>query len=262
MGSRMTGKDCKTLVLDLPPGTLVTDAITGQMVVDLTEGEYTVARGGRGGRGNARFATPTTRAPRFAEEGRPGQVRDLVLELKLIADVGIVGLPNAGKSTLISTISAARPKVADYPFTTLVPNLGVVRMEDHRGFVVADVPGLIEGAHKGIGLGHRFLRHVERTSVLLHLIGMAHTDGDPVEAYRTVRRELEAYGEELGRKSFIVAFAKVDLLDDMSRQETARKFSEETGLKVHMVSAATGEGLKPLLGELVEFAEKAREKQV
>ena len=262
MGSRMTGRDGETLVLDLPPGTLVTDAATGHVVVDLTEGEYTVARGGRAGRGNARFATPTRRAPRFAEEGRSGEAMDLMLELKLIADVGIVGLPNAGKSTLISTISAARPKVADYPFTTLVPNLGVVRMEDHRGFVVADVPGLIEGAHEGIGLGHQFLRHVERTSVLLHLIGMAPTDGDPMVAFQTVRHELEAYGEKLAQKHFIVAFAKVDLLDEDSRESAAEKFADETGLKVLMVSAATGEGLNTLVGELAAFVERAGEKVI
>ena len=149
----MTGKDGETLFLDLPPGTLVTDAVTKQLIVDMVEGEYVIAQGGRGGRGNARFATSTRRSPRFAQEGKAGEARDLLLELKLIADVGIIGLPNAGKSTLISTISAARPKVADYPFTTLVPNLGVVRMEDHSGFVVADVPGLIEGAHEGVGWG-------------------------------------------------------------------------------------------------------------
>jgi len=257
-GSNRTGKDGDPVVLRVPPGTQVMDGQTGDLLADLTEGEYIAASGGRGGRGNANFATPTRRAPRICEEGKPGQARELVLELKLIADVGIVGLPNAGKSTLISRISAARPKVADYPFTTLVPSLGVVRVDDEKSFVVADVPGLVEGAHQGVGLGHRFLRHVERTSVILHLVGLAPGDGDPVQAYRTIRKELEEYADDLARKDSVVALTKVDLLGPGERKEILETFQEGTGIRPLLISAAAGEGLTALVGKLSGMVEKVK----
>jgi GTP-binding protein len=258
-GSKMTGKDGDPVVLRVPPGTQVMDAETGELLADLTEGQFIPAKGGRGGRGNSNFATPTRRAPRISEEGRSGQARDLVLELKLIADVGIVGLPNAGKSTLISRISAARPKVADYPFTTLVPSLGVVRVDDEKSFVVADVPGLVEGAHEGVGLGHQFLRHVERTSVILHLVGLAPGDGDPVEAYRTIRQELGQYADDLAHKESIVALSKIDLLSPEERENILEEFQVGTGIRPMLISAAVGEGIKPLVGELSIMIEKLKE---
>ena len=257
-GSKMTGKDGEPVILRVPPGTQVMDAETGELLADLTAGEFVPAKGGRGGRGNANFATPTRQAPRISEEGRYGQTRDLVLELKLIADVGIVGLPNAGKSTLISRISAARPKVADYPFTTLVPSLGVVRVDDEKSFVVADVPGLVEGAHQGVGLGHQFLRHVERTSVILHLVGIAPGDDDPVKAYWTIRKELEQYADDLARKESIVALSKIDLIDPEEREDLLDIFQESTGIRPMPISAAVGEGLKPLVGELSTMIEKLK----
>ena len=258
-GSKMTGKDGDAVVLRVPPGTQVMDGETGDLLADLTEGEFLAARGGRGGRGNSNFATPTRRAPRICEEGRPGQARDLVLELKLIADVGIVGLPNAGKSTLISRISAARPKVADYPFTTLVPSLGVVRVDDDKSFVVADVPGLVEGAHQGVGLGHQFLRHVERTSVILHLVGLAPGDGDPIQAYRTIRRELEQYADGLADKDSIVALNKIDLFSPEDRESVLEKFREGSGIRPMLISAAAGEGLTALVGRLSGMVEKLKD---
>lgn len=259
-GSKMTGKDGDPIVLRVPPGTQVLDAQTSELLADLTEGEFIPARGGKGGRGNAKFATPTRRAPRIAQDGRSGQARDLVLELKLIADVGIVGLPNAGKSTLISRISAARPKVADYPFTTLVPSLGVVRVDDDRSFVVADVPGLVEGAHKGVGLGHQFLRHVERTSVILHLVGLAPGDGDPVDAYKTIRQELGQYADDLADKESIVALSKIDLISPEKREDILERFQKDTGIRPMLISAVVGEGMTPLVGELSTMIEKLKEK--
>jgi GTP-binding protein len=260
-GSKKTGKDGEPVVLRVPRGTQVFDAGTGEMLIDLTDGEFVAARGGRGGRGNSNFATPTRRAPRISEPGRPGLSRELVLELKLIADVGIVGMPNAGKSTLISRISAARPKVAEYPFTTLVPNLGVVRVGEDHSFVVADVPGLVEGAHEVVGLGHQFLRHVERTSVILQLVGLAPGDGDPVEAWRTVRQELERYAADLAEKKTLVALNKVDLLTEDEREELAARFKSETGIAPLLISAAASQGLDPLVGKLLDMVEKARESE-
>jgi GTP-binding protein len=260
-GSNMSGRDGEPVILKVPPGTQVVNAETKELLVDLTEGDFVALPGGRGGKGNARFTSATRRTPRFAEEGRYGQSMELVLELKLIADVGIVGMPNAGKSTLISSISAARPKVADYPFTTLVPNLGVVRFGDHESFVVADVPGLIEGAHEGVGLGHQFLRHVERTSVILHLVGMAPTDEDPVEAYKTVREELERYSDELAGKVSLVAVNKVDVAAGEEHTAIAERFEQETGVKPYMISAAARIGLDPLVGKMAELVAASREEQ-
>jgi GTPase len=248
-GSRRHGQSGGDVVVQVPVGTVVMDEATGEVVHDFTHaGErVVVAKGGRGGRGNAQFATSTNRAPRRHEPGRPGEERSLVLELKLIADVGLVGLPNAGKSTLISRISAARPKIADYPFTTLEPNLGVVDLGDYKSCVVADIPGLIEGAHEGAGLGDRFLRHVERTKLLLHLVDVSGAAKDPVDAHRTIMRELELYSPQVTAKPQIAVATKLDALDDPERLEEFRRYSEAQGLEFHAISAATGAGLQELL---------------
>ena len=254
-GSNRTGETGDDLVLDVPIGTLVYEK-TGnpdqphRMLADLAEEgqRVLVARGGRGGLGNAHFATSTNRAPRKVQPGEPGEVRDLHLELKLLADVGLVGFPNAGKSTLISRISAARPKIADYPFTTLTPNLGVVRLSDDRSFVVADVPGLIEGAHRGLGLGHRFLRHLERTKVLVHLVDVSGASGrDPAADLDTLRRELELFAPSLAEKPQIVAANKIDAVTDRSGAAALAGRAKAFELPCHEISAATGEGVAPLL---------------
>jgi GTP-binding protein len=248
----MNGRNGDELVLRVPPGTVVKDAATGEVIADLgAAGErLVVAKGGRGGLGNMNFATSTNQAPRYAEDGTPGEEKDLVLELKLLADVGIVGYPNAGKSTLISRISRARPKIADYPFTTLVPNLGVVAWRD-RSFVVADIPGLIEGAHAGAGLGHQFLRHVERCRVLVHLVEGANPDPgrEPKADLESINRELALYSPELARKPQIVAVTKIDVPE---AREGGKKLQKQLARRkkpvdVHLLSAVTGEGLAELL---------------
>lgn len=248
-GSKRHGANGKDIVLQVPVGTMVFDEETEELVHDFTSpGERVqVAQGGRGGRGNAQFASSTNRAPRHHEDGRQGESRILRLELKLIADVGLVGLPNAGKSTLISRISAARPKIADYPFTTLEPHLGVVDMGDYRTFVVADIPGLIEGAHTGSGLGDQFLRHIERTKLLLHMVDISGLARDPVADYQTVSRELESYSRDVARKPKIVVATKTDALDDEERLAEFEKFCRARGLEFHTISAATGDGLKELI---------------
>jgi GTPase len=245
-GSNRHGRDGEDVVILIPAGTIVTDAETGELVHDFsTVGErITIAPGGRGGRGNAQFATSTNRAPRYHEDGQPGAIRALQLELKLIADVGLVGFPNVGKSTLISRISAARPKIADYPFTTLEPNLGVVSYGDDGTFVVADIPGLIEGAHKGTGLGLEFLRHVERTKMLVHVVDVSSTNRDPVEDFLTITGELELYKADLVAKPQIVAASKMDAVDDPDRVERLRAFCLGRGLEVFEISAVTGLGIK------------------
>ncbi len=257
-GSNRTGKTGADITLDVPVGTVVFEKQASDFVqvADLThEGERVlIAKGGLGGRGNAHFATSTNRAPRRVEPGLPGEEKQLRLQLKLLADVGLVGFPNAGKSTLISRISAARPKIADYPFTTLVPNLGVVSLSDDRTFVVADVPGLIEGAHSGHGLGHRFLSHLERTKVLVHLVDVSSASGrDPVADFDVITRELslfpgrDAAGERLQDKPVVVAANKIDALDDPVRLERLRAHLQRAGVPLYAVSAATGEGLGPLV---------------
>ncbi|WP_457599903.1 GTPase ObgE [Hydrogenivirga sp.] len=248
-GKNQKGKDGEDLIVYVPVGTLVKDAETGEVLCDLTEEgqRCVVARGGRGGRGNAHFATPTDQAPRYAEPGEEGEERWIVLELKLIADVGIIGLPNAGKSTLLSKLTKAKPKVADYPFTTITPNLGVMELDEERRLVLADIPGLIENAHRGAGLGHEFLRHIERTKLLLHLIDVS--DGrerEPTEAFELVNRELELYSPELAKKPQIVVASKIDALSDRSYLDKLRKDFTNRGLTFHAVSAATGEGLEGL----------------
>jgi len=254
-GSNRTGHTGADLELEVPIGTLVYER-TGDsehpltLLADLAvEGQRVqVARGGRGGMGNARFASATNRAPRKTQPGEPGEVKDLRLELKLLADVGLVGFPNAGKSTLIARISAARPKIADYPFTTLTPNLGVVRLSGDRSFVVADVPGLIEGAHRGLGLGHQFLRHLERTRVLVHIIDVSGGSlRDPVEDLHTVRRELELFQPALAAKPQLVAANKMDAVDDAARVEALERRAGELKLPFFRISGATGAGVPELL---------------
>jgi GTP-binding protein len=257
-GSNCTGSDGADLILEVPPGTVAYEVIDGQMVAlaDLTDlgASVMVARGGRGGRGNAAFATSTNRAPRRTEPGQAGEIRDLRLRLKLLADVGLVGFPNAGKSTLISRISAAKPKIADYPFTTLAPNLGVVQLSDDRSFVVADVPGLIEGAHLGHGLGTKFLAHLERTKVLVHLIDLSATGRDPASDFDVIARELELFagaGDDaavaLSEKPRIAAANKIDALDDPARLERLTAHMAALGVPLFVISSATGEGVPALL---------------
>jgi GTP-binding protein len=248
-GSNRTGADGASLDVDVPVGTVVYDEATGDRLYDFTESgqRFMVARGGRGGKGNARFATATHQAPTEHQPGRPGQEKRLRLELKLLADVGLVGFPNAGKSTLISRISAARPKIADYPFTTLEPNLGVVQLPGYRSFVVADIPGLIEGAHLGHGLGIQFLRHIERTRLLAHLVDVSEGSGrDPVEDFETVMRELASFSDDLAAKPMIIVATKMDVAQDPTRIASLRKLAEERGLACFEISSATGLGIEAL----------------
>ncbi|MDQ4077472.1 MAG: GTPase ObgE [Chloroflexota bacterium] len=245
-GMNQHGRAGEDLYVDVPPGTVVRDVETGNVLGDLTQVGETmlVARGGRGGRGNAAFRSSTNQAPRISEKGEPGEERWLLLELKLIADVGLVGLPNAGKSTLLSVISAARPKIADYPFTTLTPNLGVVEVGDVPPFVVADIPGLIEGAHEGKGLGDQFLRHVERTKLLVHLV-----DGtaiDPIEDFETINAELASFNERLASRPQLVVITKMDLPDAQEQAPMIRAELEERGYEVMEISAVTQENIRPL----------------
>ena len=260
MGNNRTGFSTDNLEIEVPVGTLIfeklpegheeADANGLKLIADLTEEGQTVlvAKGGRGGRGNARFVSSVNRSPRRSEQGEDGEVLDLRLQLKLLADVGLVGFPNAGKSTLIARISAARPKIADYPFTTLTPNLGVVKLSDDRSFVVADVPGLIEGAHAGHGLGDRFLRHVERTKVLIHLVDVSSASGrDPVEDFEVIVKELRLFNPHVAAKPQIVTANKMDALDDPSRLERLEKHVRALGLPFHRISGVTGEGVGALL---------------
>jgi len=254
-GSNRTGRNGEHLELAVPIGTLVYEK-TGEeghplrLLADLAQQgqRVLVAKGGRGGLGNAHFATSTNRAPRKVQPGEEGEIKDLRLELRLLADVGLVGFPNAGKSTLIARISAARPKIADYPFTTLTPNLGVVQLSGDRSFVVADVPGLIEGAHRGLGLGHQFLRHLERTKVLVHLVDISSVTGrDPVDDFETVRRELELFDPAFASKPQIVAANKIDATDDEKRVKDLEKRAKKLRMPFFRISGVTGEGVPKLL---------------
>jgi GTP-binding protein len=259
MGKNMHGKNAADLVIAVPPGTVVRDGATGEAVADLTNpGEILVAAaGGRGGRGNASFVSSTNQAPDRADPGRPGEERTLRLELKLIASIGLVGLPNAGKSTLLSRISRARPKIADYPFTTLSPVLGVVSHRDEE-FVVADLPGLIEGAHRGAGLGHRFLRHAERTEGLVYVVDASHPPEKIAEAFRTVREEIEMFRPGLGARAAILAFNKTDLPGARKSAEKALPLLNFTSRGVYYISAVTGDGITALLDGLVALRKKGR----
>ena len=249
-GKDQHGKKGADLTVKTPPGTIIRNADTGEVLADLTEpGQaVVVARGGRGGRGNARFANARRKAPRFAEKGEPGDEKELILELKVLADVGLIGFPNVGKSTLLSRISAAEPKIADYPFTTITPNLGMVSLPGRGSFAAADIPGLIEGAHEGVGLGDEFLRHIERTKVLLHLIDLQRPGSPgPWEDFRAINRELSLYDPSLMERPQLVVFNKVDLPDVQTLMELAREQFSDEGYEVHEISAVTGEGIDGLL---------------
>src|SRR6266550_4118270 len=248
-GSKCSGHDGANHVLRVPVGTQIFDANSGELLYDLAEdgASWLAARGGRGGFGNSHFATSTNRAPRYHQSGGEGEQRELQLELKLLADVGLVGFPNAGKSTLISTVSAARPKIADYPFTTLEPHLGVVDLGDFRTFVIADIPGLIEGAHEGHGLGDRFLRHVERTKLLLHLVDVSSSGRDPIEDYEIINRELTAYDSQLGARDQIVVATKIDALDEPERLESLRARAAKDERKFFAISSVTGAGVREFI---------------
>ncbi|MBW2591144.1 MAG: GTPase ObgE [Deltaproteobacteria bacterium] len=253
-GKQKTGKNSYDLIIEIPPGTLVSDAETGEILKDLTKsGEtFIAAKGGRGGQGNRRFKTSTNRSPRFSQPGEPGETLTLKLDLKLLADVGIIGLPNAGKSTLISSISSANPKIGNYPFTTLSPNLGVVQTPWGEPFVVADIPGLIEGAHKGAGLGIKFLRHIERTRILVHLIDVLSIDlENPLKVYNTINRELAMYSKGLAEKPQIVVVNKLDLPD---AEEAANIFkSAAKDKKILQISAINGAGIDELKSQIIKL---------
>jgi GTP-binding protein len=257
MGKSRTGAGGSDVVLHVPAGTQILEEDNETMIADLvkTGDRVLLARGGKGGFGNEHFKSSTNRAPRHANPGQSGEERWVWLRLKLIADAGIVGLPNAGKSTFLAAVSAAKPKIADYPFTTLSPHLGLVRAND-QSFVLADIPGLIEGASEGAGLGHRFLGHVERCAVLLHLIDI--TGDDPIAAYRTIRKELKAYGATLAAKPEIVALNKIDALPPAEMQRMARNFKARTKKPPHLVSAVSGEGTAALLTSLLDAIDANR----
>jgi GTP-binding protein len=263
-GKNQEGRSAPALILPVPRGTIVRDAQSGKELRDLT-GEketFVLARGGKGGRGNARFATSVHQSPRRAEPGQPGESRWVLLELKLMADVGIIGYPNAGKSTLISKVSSVRPKIADYPFTTLVPNLGVVSWRDHLPFVIADIPGIIEGAHRGAGLGLQFLRHVQRTSLLLHVLDLSSLNPrDPLEDYRILNRELALFDPGLARKPQIVALNKIDDPESRKRLPPVLAYFKRIKKPTYPISGLSGEGLPKLLGALTRLLDKGLRKE-
>ncbi|MCM3663852.1 GTPase ObgE [Mesobacillus subterraneus] len=261
MSKNQHGKNAKDMIVKVPPGTIVTDAKTGAVIADLVEHgqQAVIAKGGRGGRGNSRFATPNNPAPELSEKGEPGQEKDILMELKLLADVGLVGFPSVGKSTLLSVVSAARPKIAEYHFTTIVPNLGMVETEDGRSFVLADLPGLIEGAHSGVGLGHQFLRHIERTRVIVHVIDMAATEGrDPYDDYLTINNELKEYNLRLTERPQVIVANKMDMPD---AEENLKAFKEklEGDHPIFPISAVTRDGLRELVFAVADLVENTPE---
>ena len=261
MGSNCSGHDGEDITIELPVGSVIRDKATDDIIADLAEDgqRFLVARGGRGGWGNQHFATATRQAPRFAQDGNAGDERELFIELKLIADVGLVGLPNAGKSTLISVISAAKPKIADYPFTTLVPNLGVVSADDAQTLVVADIPGLIEGAHEGHGLGDQFLRHVERCSVLVHLVDLSANE-DPAADAEVIARELALYSPLLANKPRIICGSKLDSLVP-GNSEKVREYAQKNGYAYHEISAVVGDGVRELVRMLARFVRENQDER-
>lgn len=261
MSKKQHGKNAEPLMVKVPPGTVVIDDDTKEVIADLVEHgqQAIIAKGGRGGRGNTRFATPANPAPEIAENGEPGQERYVTLELKLLADVGLVGFPSVGKSTLLSVVSAAKPKIAEYHFTTIAPNLGMVETEDGRSFVMADLPGLIEGAHQGVGLGHQFLRHIERTRVIVHVIDMSAMEGrDPYEDYKTINEELKEYNLRLSERPQIIVANKMDMPD---AEENLEMFKEQIheDIKIFPISALTRQGLRDLLFEIADLLETTPE---
>ncbi len=257
-GSNKHGADGRDLIINVPPGTLIYDTDLNILLKDLNKvgAKVCLCRSGKGGRGNKAFATPTNQAPRYAEPGKIGQERNIRLELKLIADVGLVGMPNAGKSTLISRSSAARPKIADYPFTTLEPVLGIVELSSYRRFVMADIPGLIEGSHKGAGLGFEFLRHIERTRIIVHILDIMPTDSsDPAENYRLIRRELQQYSKTLAKKNEVIVANKIDLDHD---GKIVKNLKKRLRKRIYPISAVTGSGVKELCELLWKKVKKAK----
>jgi GTPase len=264
-GNQMTGRSGKDLIVSLPPGTLVKNKETDELLVDLKESgqQFVVVKGGNYGQGNIRFKSATNRAPKKFGTGKPGESCQLFLELKLLADVGIIGFPNAGKSTLISRISNARPKVAGYPFTTLVPNLGIVRLDEGESFVAADIPGLIEGAHKGKGLGHQFLRHIERTRLLLHLIDFSDIDSDNIlDRYHKLQNELKAFSENLFEKPQILVATKLDDPQSVINLEKVKPAMKEMNPSLIAISSVTGEGIEKLLWKINEGLAIGREEDL
>lgn len=257
--SNRNGRDGNDLFINVPKGTLVKDLKTGRVIKDLNKDEESIriARGGRKGRGNAHFKSPTNQTPRFAGEGRNGQERWLRLELKLIADVGIIGLPNAGKSTFLSRISSARPKIANYPFTTLQPQLGIVELENYKRLVFADIPGLIEGAHSGMGLGNTFLRHIERTRVVVHLIDISATD--TLETYHLVRKELSLFSSTLSEKAELIALNKTDILNPETCHKISENLSKKLSKPVYLISAVTGNNVRELIQQTANLIDKENE---
>lgn len=254
-GSNKYGKSGEDLYIGVPIGTVIKDATTGEVLADLSEKEekVLVLHGGRGGKGNSHFATSTRQAPRFAQGGEPGEEKELILELKLLADVGLIGFPSVGKSTILSRVTSARPKIADYHFTTLEPNLGVVKPEYGESFVIADIPGLIEGASQGAGLGIQFLRHIERTRLLLHVIDVAGTEGrNPVDDFYTINKELEKYSKKLMERKQIIVANKVDSMQDENMYKELENLAKEKKLEIFKISAVTGEGLKELMVHVSE----------
>jgi len=263
MGKKMHGKDGEDLIVRVPVGTIIKDAYTNDMIdLDKNGMEALIAKGGRGGLGNSHFATPVRQAPRYAQPGEEGEEKWLILELKLLADIGLIGLPNAGKSTFLSVISSAKPKIADYPFTTLRPILGVVKPEEYKSFVVADMPGLIEGAHKGVGLGFQFLRHVERTSLLLHLIDISETGGDdPVDSFEKINKELGLHSSELLKKTQAVVGTKLDIAGNREKLGRLENYCRMEKIDFFPVSAVTNNGIEKLLSYLSITVEKIKKRK-
>ena len=264
MGKKMHGKNGEDLIVRVPVGTIIKDTYTNDMIdLDTNGMKAVIAKGGRGGLGNSHFATPVRQAPRYAQPGEEGEEKWLILELKLLADIGLIGLPNAGKSTFLSVISSAKPKIADYPFTTLRPILGVVKPEEYKSFVVADMPGLIEGAHKGVGLGFQFLRHVERTSLLLHLIDISETGGgDPVDSFEKINKELGLHSLELLKKTQAVVGTKLDIAGNREKLDRLENYCRMEKIDFFPVSAVTNNGIKKLLSYLSITVEKIKKRKL